>query len=270
MSLFKVYIDKGTFVHRLHPAVKMGWFAAIVLLAWAFNRWEWTFVIFLWALAYATLARLPMKKIFGPGFLLVIWTVIIGIILWPAFLKGGSIVFRWGWFEETDIALSVALAFGFRVGACIIAAFAWLMTTRQREMIEGLTDVHVPYQFSFGIMLALRYAPVLLGEIARIREVQKARAFNWNRGPILRRLRAFAENTRMSLVPVFNRMLSSVNQIALCLDSKGVDFSKPPKRRKVQFTKSDKAFLGFTIAATIFLMALRFMGYGWISMIVQT
>lgn len=267
MSVYRLYVDKGTFIHRLHPIVKIVWLFTIVVLAWTFNRWEYAFVIFLWALLYAILSRVPLKKIFGTAFLFVIWTAILSIILWPAFLRGGNVVFEWNVFRFTDIGLSVGIAYGFRIGACMVAALGWLMTTSQRELIEGLADVRVPYQFSFGIMLALRYAPLLLGEIGRVREAQKSRAFNWNRGSVKRRIQAFAENTRVLVVPVFNRMLSSVNQIALCLDSKGCDFSKPPKRRKLRFNRFDKGFLAVTFCVTAFFLALRIMGYGWITML---
>jgi energy-coupling factor transport system permease protein len=183
------------------------------------------------------------------------------------FLQGGNVVYEWSVFRFTDIGLSVAISYAFRVGACMVASLSWLMTTSQSDLIQGLSDVGVPYQFSFGIMLALRYAPLLLGEIGRVREAQKSRAFNWNRGSLKRRFQAFGENARVLVVPVFNRMLTSVNQIALCLDSKGCDFSKPPKRRELHLTKSDKAFLVITLAVTVFFVGLRVMGYGWITML---
>lgn len=267
MSVYRLYIDKESFVHRLNPVVKMVWFATIVLLAWSFNKWEYALVVFLWALVYPLLSKLPFRRIFGASFLFVVWTAILSLLLWPMFLQGGNVVYEWSVFRFTDIGLSVAISYSFRVGACMVAALSWLMTTSQRELIEGLSDVRVPYHLSFGIMLALRYAPVLLGEIGRVREAQKSRAFNWNRGSLKRRFQAFGENARVLVVPVFNRMLTSVNQIALCLDSKGCDFSRPPKRREIQLTRSDKAFLAITLAVTAFFVALRILGYGWISML---
>jgi energy-coupling factor transporter transmembrane protein EcfT len=74
--------------------------------------------------------------------------------------------------------------------------------------------------------------------------------------------------TNLSLVvPAINRILKSIDDLALCLDAKGFDFSKAViKKRKIVLKKADKVFLILNLLLLAVSIVLRVIGYGFVPM----
>lgn len=266
--MYKYYYDKGTIIHKLSPIAKFFWFAVVALAVTVFNTWDFTLAILVYTILIALTAKFPWKKFrFSIAFIFLFMAIC--VFLWPNFVPG-NIIFRWEnplftW-VLTDKGLSTALGIGFRVATMVIACFTLFSTTSQEEFLDGLRSLKIPNSIVTGVMLALRFAPTLAGEIGRIKEAQKARAFNPHMGPIKRRIKAYVEGNLSLIIPAINRIFKSTSDLTLCLDAKGFDFSKEYPRQEIILRKADKIFILLNSILLIISIVLRVLGYGFVPM----
>lgn len=267
--MYKYYSDKGTVFHNLHPITKFFWFGALAIIVTIFNAWDFTLAVLIYTIIIALIAKFPWRKYrLSVGFIFAMMAIC--IFLYPNFVPGNVILrlenplFVW---VLTDRGLSTALGMGFRIATMVIACFTLFSATSQEEFLDGLRDLKLSPAIVTGVMLGLRFAPTLAGEIARIKEAQKARALGANVRGIKRRIKTYVESNLSLVVPAINRILKSTNDLALCLDAKGFDFSKiGVKKRKIILRKADKVFLTLNLILLAVSIVLRVMGYGFIPM----
>lgn len=265
-TLYKFYTDKGTIIHRLHPLVKFFFFATVAITSTIFNSGFFISMYIVYILIIALLAKFSWRK-YHWGFLLITYVMAISVIIWPLLISGHTIFqVQTSWFTWSlnDRALDVALGLTLRMLEMYLACFIIFETTTQHEIISGLTDLGLPSHLIFGVMLTFRFVPSLIGEVGRVKEAQKARGFGGG-GSIMDRIRYLFLYYQSLVVPMFSRVLRLVDELTLCLDSKGCVFTKKSARRKITLKKSDKIFIGVNACILVISLVLRAMGYGFIT-----
>ncbi len=175
-----LYIDRGTFVHRLHPTVKV--FALFIMfwsVYWVDNPLALIFPIGLLMLWIAQLTDS------WPNFYRLRWLFVILIftttIMWIIFYQRGTPLFtlkllylephsirvpysqalHWGghpvMLKVTWLSITFGIGRGIKLAELLAASVLFLSTTKIEEFTYGLQRMKVPYRVSFAIAALYRF-----------------------------------------------------------------------------------------------------------------
>lgn len=175
MRLLEDLSCKDTFIHRLHPLVKLLTTVAYLTVVVSFGRYEisrlLTFVfypVFIFALA-----EIPTVPIFKR--ILIIEPLIIGIgILNPIFdhqlVTFCGVEFSRGWV----ILFSIIV----KSGLTVTSALLLVATTGMDKLAEAMRMLKIPKIFVMQLLLTYRYITVMIEEVARALRAYSLRAPN--------------------------------------------------------------------------------------------
>ena len=248
-----LYLDRGTFVHRLDPRTKMFLLVGAFVLAFLFLNPLYGLVVLALVVAFGALARslVNLKRI---RFILVM-IGLVTVVMWSVFSQGETPMFLFVEWEALLYGIGVAL----KIDATIIAGMIFLSTTRNEEIATGLVKLGVPYRFAFAVSTALRLVPTIAATGSTISQAQRSRGLDLESGNLLQKVR---KNTPL-LIPVFVSTIRSTNVFSMALESKG--FGASPKRTYfLHLTMGRRDALVLAVLALLLLAALflRFAGYG--------
>ena len=248
-----LYLDRGTFVHRLDPRTKMFLLVGAFVLAFLFLNPLYGLVVLALVVAFGALARslVNLKRI---RFILVM-IGLVTVVMWSVFSQGETPMFLFVEWEALLYGIGVAL----KIVATIIAGMIFLSTTRNEEIATGLVKLGVPYRFAFAVSTALRLVPTIAATGSTISQAQRSRGLDLESGNLLQKVR---KNTPL-LIPVFVSTIRSTNVFSMALESKG--FGASPKRTYfLHLTMGRRDALVLAVLALLLLAALflRLAGYG--------
>ncbi len=245
-----LYIDRGTFVHRLHPTVKV--FSLFVMfwsVYWVDNPIALLIpigLIMLW------IAQLTDS---WPNFYRLRWLFVILIftttLMWMVFYQRGTPIFtltlfhlaphslrlplgpysrtlHWGGHPVALVVTWLSIKFGIgrgiKLAELLAASVLFLSTTKIEEFTYGLQRMRVPYRVSFAISLSFRLVPLFIDSAVTIVDAQRLRGYDFNQGGPLERVRRYVP----VVIPVFMGALRKANNMAMALEARGFGFSHEP------------------------------------------
>src|SRR5882757_498816 len=244
-----LYIDRGTFVHRLHPTVKV--FALFVMF------WSVYWVDNPFALLPIGLLMLWIAQLTGswPNFYRLRWLFAILIfttsLMWLVFYQLGEPLFTIGLFYMNPHSFSVPLGpfthtfrwgghpvaikitwqsikFGFgrgiKLAELLATSVLFLSTTKIEEFTYGLQRMRVPYRVGFAISLAFRLVPLFIDSAVTIVDAQRLRGYDFNQGGPFERIKRYVP----VVIPVFMGALRKANNMAMALEARGFGVSATP------------------------------------------
>ena len=140
------------------------------------------------------------------------------------------------------------------IGVCVVP----MLSTPPAQLTRSLNQLKFPRLMTLGMLVTVRFIPILYSEIWQIRDAMRSRGLDtrwyspaWYRPGNL--YRAF-------LVPLVMRAVSISDTLSLSVETRGFD---PESRdatvyRPVLFTARDAAFIALTVLAAAGLIAVRF------------
>lgn len=171
-----------TVLHRMDPRIKF----------------FMTFVIFTSAIIFFDI--IPLIFIF----ILQIPLVLIGKIgrEWIKTLRGGAflaiiifltnlVAFYWFRGQITGENIEYSLALTLRFLTLITSFSVFFLTTSPDKLSLALETIHVPYEFNFAFITAIRFVPVLADQAQTIIDAQKSRGLELERGNIFTRIKKY-------------------------------------------------------------------------------
>lgn len=166
---------KDTFIHRLHPLVKLLTTIIFLIAVVSFARYEiiGLLPLIFYPLMIFSLGEIPVAPIFKR--ILLIEPLIIGIgILNPLFdhqlyYIGGIAISR-GWITFLSIFI--------KSGLTITAGLLLIATTGIDELAAALRMLRIPKLFVLQLLLTYRYISVLMEEVARTLRAYSMRSLN--------------------------------------------------------------------------------------------
>jgi energy-coupling factor transport system permease protein len=259
---YSIYIDRPSFVHRrLDPRTKLAALGASFVLALAFNHPAVLAALVVLILLAGHLARVPLRAL-APFLLGSAWFFVLGVLIWPFYVKGGPPLFTTLNQEITLNGVLFGLAMGLRVALMVTAAGVWMMTTSPQKLTVGLLHLGLPYKAGVAMTAAIRFVPLMNAERATIVEAQQARALDLGRGNLFRR----ATKSAAIIGPLFIRAIDVAQGLALAMDARG--FGAHNGRTSIielRLTRLDRAILLALLLACLFAVVLRFLGIGLIT-----
>ncbi|MGZ6176592.1 MAG: energy-coupling factor transporter transmembrane component T family protein [Candidatus Binataceae bacterium] len=259
MPIF-LYIERATFIHRLHPTVKV--FALFVMF------WSVYWVDHPLALLPLGLVMLALAEFTGawPNFYRLRWLFILVILTttlaWMVFYRQGPALINLPLIHLSRASLVFGLGRGLKLAELLATSVLFLSTTKVEEFTAGLARLGVPYRVGFAITLSFRLVPLFVDSALTVVQAQNLRGYDFNRGGPLERVKRYVP----VLIPVFMGALRKANSMAMALEARGFGMSRQPT------SFIDYPVESSDLAATVALFALGalyfmiyYTGYGAIS-----
>lgn len=233
-----LYEDKGSFIHRLDPSVKL--IALLLLFCQPLLSSDPIYLLgsLFAALCLGLLGRSLAAFLRMKTLLLVLFLA--SAFLWSIF-TGGHILHR----------ILHGVAMGLRICSLIMFGIVFLATTRVEEMILGLERLGLPYKVGFVLSMAIRLLPVFSTTGSEIVEAQRARGHDPFSGGIISRIRGSIP----LIAPIFLYALRRADQISIALEVRGFG----SKRRTRYLEGRIRISEILSLAVVIAFLALSFM-----------
>lgn len=211
-------------VHRLDPRTKILATTIFILVTFSLRGLIGYATVLLCVAVIVTASRLPVPLVvrsLRPLLILLLLTVII-----HAFSSGreGSILWRWGPLAITDEGLILGLKMGSRLALLILGSSLLTLTTTPIELTDGMERLLRPLQriglpvheLAMMMTIALRFIPILLGEVEQIIKAQMARGADISSSNLIQRVRHLVP----ILVPLFISAFRRADELATAMEAR--------------------------------------------------
>jgi energy-coupling factor transport system permease protein len=249
-----LYLDRGTWVHRLDPRSKIVAVLLLFSLCLSFNHPLYMGAVTLAILTLAVSAQ-ALANFWRLRFILGLLFVF-SALMWPFFAKGPTPFWSWGPLSASRESLFYGIAMGLRLSSFVMAGLLLLSTTRNEEMTHGLIGLGIPYPVAFAFSTALRLIPTLAGAGATIIQAQVSRGLDLESGNIFRRMGKFIPQA----IPLFLYAIRYTNLLAIALESRG--FSPGAKRTFYYELRLTKADYGVILLLSLLLATALYLRLG--------
>jgi len=205
------YLERDSPLHRLHPVTKIALIATACALGLLFTRPPQLAATCALATGLVALAGSLGNLRRVRAFLAL--ASISAVAVWTLVGRGPTPL--WLWMTREGLAAGIVAAL--RIDLFLLSGVLFLSVTRNEETIAGLRRLGVPYPLCFALSTALRLAPTLVGTGWSVKEAQRARGLDPDRGSPLARLR----NHVPLLVPTFLSTIRMTHHLAMSLEARG-------------------------------------------------
>jgi energy-coupling factor transport system permease protein len=232
----------NSFLHRLHPAVKIIWMIfGTVMVFIQRNPW-WVMVILVMTILAFPLCSLPLSRV--RGIRLFVTTALFLGLLQFIFVRQGEVLYQWGKWRLTTGGLEAGIYVAGRFLSVVLMSYLFVMTTNPNDLAYALMQIGVPARYGFILITALRLVPIFEQEASIVYQAQLARGMRYDR----RSLGRVLDLARQFTLPLLVSALSKVD--ALSVSMEGRCFGKYPRRtflRRVRPTWRDALAIGLLI-----------------------
>ncbi len=254
MALF-VYTQRRTLLHRLHPAAKAVWVAAMGLILSIYFDPLPLVVLFLINLPFFLAGRLPWRSWSRPfGFVLVLGVIgyflvslflarpgiftrypeLVGVTLWriagerfflgPMAVTVGGLLYTAG---QTLRSLTLVL---------IVAVFVY--STRPNDLVYLLSQARLPPKLVFIVMVAYRFFPHIFKKLSTVVAAQRLRGWEARLGNPMAMARQFLPIT----IPVLTETVRLADDTTRAVESRAYGTSRFSLHHELRMTRSDWLF----------------------------
>jgi len=259
MADTSLYLDRGTFLHRLDPRAKTAATLSLFIVAVAFNHPLQAAGVACAMILLAAWARC-LKNVWRVRAVLVL-LVVFSLVMWPLFLRQGTPLMAVGPVTIHTESVLYGLATGIRLCAMVMAGIVFLSSTMVEEFAAGLRRLGVPFPVAFAFSTAFRMVPTVLAGSASVVQAQKSRGLDLESGNIFARLRKHLP----LLVPVFVNAIRTTDLLAMALESKGFGSKRRTEYLPLRMKQWDWVALLLALGtAAAAVAARRVFGFGMV------
>ena len=252
-----LYIERDSFVHRLHPTAKVfGLLAVFWSIYWVDNP------LALMPLALIVLAIALMMGAwenvyrFRWFFILIIVPT---MLTWMLFYRVGKPLITLPPFYVSEASLMFGFGRGLKVGALVLASVLFLSGTKVEELAVGLSRLGLPYRLGFTITLAFRLVPLFMESALTVVDAQRLRGYDFDAGGAFERIRRYVP----VVVPVFMGALRKANNMAMALEARGFGRThRPTSFIEYRMHPRDAAAFAFLLALGAVSFWIYYSGLG--------
>jgi energy-coupling factor transport system permease protein len=259
MPIF-LYIGRDTFVHRLHPTVKV---LALFVMFWSVYWVDHPLALLPLALVMAALAEITGA---WPNFYRLRWLFILVIltttVAWMVFYRRGPALINLPLIHFSRASLVFGVGRGLKLAELLATSVLFLSTTKVEEFTAGLARLGVPYRVGFAITLSFRLVPLFIDAALTVVQAQRLRGYDFDQGGPLERVRRYVP----VVIPVFMGALRKANSMAMALEARGFGMSRQPTSFiEYPVEPGDIAAVCVLFMLAGFYFMIYYTGYGAIS-----
>lgn len=258
------FYNVDSVLHRLDPRVKIV-ASVIFMFSLFFDKNPVAFTLAILCLGiYIHLSRVPLRFIMRGMKSLLMIMILTGMINLFT-VKGVPVLVEFGIFRITKNGVEAAVYTTLRLVLIIIGSSMMTYTTTPNAltnaletMLAWMRKLGVPvHEFAMVMAIALRFVPVLVEELNKIMNAQKARGVDFNEGNLVKRV----EKILPILIPLIVSAMKRSEDLALAMDARcyhGGDGRT--KMRPLRYEKRDFIAYGCIVAyvAAMLLLAIWF------------
>ncbi len=249
------YRDKGTGIHKLNPFAKLAWLVSIFVLALIFNHPLYLLALFLATIPPIVAAKVWREWLASMRFALYFSLVIVIINMLVSY-HGSHILyqapFKLPVMGVPTITLE-AIVFGLGMALrllIIISAFVLInLTVHPDDMMLAMIKIRLPYKSVLVTSLSTRFIPTLIDDTERIRDVQRSRGLELDKGKLVQQIK----NYSAIIIPLLSNSLDRAVQVAEAMEARA--FGSGNRRtyyREIRLSKLDV----LTLVGSIFPLVL--------------
>src|SRR6201993_2271982 len=255
-----LYLDRDTWIHRLHPAVKL---FALFIMFWSVFWVDHPLALLPVAIVMGLLAQASCS---WPNFYAFRWFLILMIpptmLEWMAVYRAGAPVGDLWVIHLSRQALLFGFGRGLKLALLLSSSILFLSTTTIEEFTSSLVTFRVPHRVAFAMSLAFRLVPLFMDSALTVVQAQSLRGYDFNQGNLLERMKRYVP----AVIPVFMGALRRANNMAMALEARGFGLSITPTSF-IEYPMSARDYTAFAalIAVGIGQFLIYYAGYGAIS-----
>jgi energy-coupling factor transport system permease protein len=247
-----IYQDGNSFIHFMHPLVKLSWLLFFTVFVFITPHLWMVLGLLFGIVLLIYVSNLKFTNI--RGLRLVITTAILLAILQVIFTTQGEILFSFWQIGITELGIRNGLYIAARFVSVVFASYLFVLTTQTNDLAYALIQTGFPYRYGFALVTAIRLVPVFEQEAIIVYEAQLARGVQYNR----KNINKFILLAKQFFLPMLVSALSKVDALAVSME--GRCFGKYTNRtflREVRYSKIDFCSIGILIIV-IFITLVTF------------
>ena len=247
--IFDFHQPGDGWLHRLDARVKLAAVAVVFAAVFLVDSALAAGLVVAALLVVFVAGRLDPRP-FAVPFAFMAYLALVSTLLWAVLRDTGNVLVTIGPVRLRDAALDYGLLVGFRIVAMILAPLVLLAATRQDDLVQALNRCGLPYKGAFALGMAFRMLPVTAGTATTIRDAQRARGLEFDRGNPVARMR---KNVAL-LVPLTLLSFERVERMALAVSSRGL--GAVPRRTELRPLRMRPVDVAVTVGLGVVLLAL--------------
>ncbi|MDD4237299.1 MAG: energy-coupling factor transporter transmembrane component T [Desulfotomaculaceae bacterium] len=178
------------------------------------------------------------------------------LIIQSIFTAGGEVLIS---FHDINIltsnGINSALCILFRLLTLFSSAMI-IMTSSSKDYVLALTQLKIPYEIAFMVLVALRFLPIFIEEIKDTLVAIQLRGVDLQRIPWRHKIKFY---TRF-LAPLLSRVMLKAHQLAITMEARAFRvYRRRTYLRLLQYSVADYVVMVFFAIATIVVLARDFL-----------
>ncbi len=252
MKSISLYVDKDTYLTRMHPFTKLCYiFTAIVASLVAGKLWAFA------AFIGISLVMLISGKIIRKVFPLIAFsfTILITIFLIHGLFnhENATLLFAAGPLKFYQEGMLYALRISLNVLNMLLAFAVFVLTTRPVELVEDLERIGFSSKIGYVVSSVFQIVPQMSGTMNTIMDAQRSRGLE-TEGSLLTRAKSFLP----LISPVVMSSLINTRERAIALEIRGFEAGqKKTYLREDKMKNSDRIWCVILLLLIIAAIAIR-------------
>ena len=252
MKSISLYVDKDTYLTRMHPFTKLCYiFTAIVASLVAGKLWAFA------AFIGISLVMLISGKIIRKVFPLIAFsfTILITIFLIHGLFnhENATLLFAAGPLKFYQEGMLYALRISLNVLNMLLAFAVFVLTTRPVELVEDLERIGFSPKIGYVVSSVFQIVPQMSGTMNTIMDAQRSRGLE-TEGSLLTRAKSFLP----LISPVVMSSLINTRERAIALDIRGFEAGqKKTYLREDKMKNSDRIWCVILLLLIIAAIVIR-------------
>ena len=252
MKSISLYVDKDTYLTRMHPFTKLCYiFTAIVASLVAGKLWAFA------AFIGISLVMLISGKIIRKVFPLIAFsfTILITIFLIHGLFnhENATLLFAAGPLKFYQEGMLYALRISLNVLNMLLAFAVFVLTTRPVELVEDLERIGFSPKIGYVVSSVFQIVPQMSGTMNTIMDAQRSRGLE-TEGSLLTRAKSFLP----LISPVVMSSLINTRERAIALEIRGFEAGqKKTYLREDKMKNSDRIWCVILLLLIIAAIAIR-------------
>jgi energy-coupling factor transport system permease protein len=243
MKSISLYVDKDTYLTRLHPFAKIFYIVAAISVPMIVGT-LWMYGVLIGISLCLLISGGIIKKVFP--LIAFSFTIIITIFLIHGLFNQNNVnvLFSLGPLEFYKEGLLYASKIGLNILNMLLTFAVFVLTTRPATLVDDLEQIGFSPRFGYMISSVFQIIPQMMGTMNTIMDAQRSRGME-TEGSLFVRAKAFIP----LISPVVSSSLINTRERAIALEVRGFDSKKQKTFLSDHKLKAgDKLFmLGMTV-----------------------
>jgi len=217
------YFETDSVMHRMDPRVKMVLGFLYIVAVFVAPSWWGLAVMTAFTFIVVGISRVPLRVVVR-SVMPLLFILVFAVLLNLLFTKEGQVYWHWGIFTVTDIGCYKAAFYPSRMALILLGMTLLTLTTSPIELTDGmealirpLARIGVPaHELAMMTGIAMRFLPVFIDELGKIRHAQESRGADFGGGGLLSRVRSLVP----LMVPLFMSAFRHAENLATAMESR--------------------------------------------------